>query len=346
MMFRDSSNVPTEGHSEGRQRLETVGLVLISMLVLARLFSGEPIFVGIDAPAQIPSMVGDVEPDNLVIVEPPVVTAIETPDAEVPGDGPSARASRPGDTGPIALPMVSRDALFADLRGPLNLNEWSPSTNLNDFPGTHYGGPWLRENIVRLGGHLGLMIHAGRDGARPTMAELKTRKRYGYGRYEVIMKPSGEPGTVSAFFTYTGPWSGNPHDEVDIEFTGQRPRQIEFNYFKNGRTGAHDRINLGFDASERLNLYAFEWREDEIVWFVNGIERYRTPAGRKDIPTQPGQLFISAWTGTKKMEVWTGTPDFGESAQAEYACLSFAPLGDESYSCTDLWNEDPQFETG
>jgi beta-glucanase (GH16 family) len=238
---------------------------------------------------------------------------------------------------------VSAEALFADFREPFNPDIWRPSTHLNELPSSHYGGPWMRENIEQLENRMALLVRAGIDGARPTMAELKTKKKYGYGRYEVIMQPSGEQGTVSAFFTYTGPWGGDPHDEVDIEFTGRAPRRVEFNYFKNGRSGAHKKVKLDFDTSKSMNLYAFDWRADEIVWYVNGQELYRTPAERTDIPTHPGQLFISAWTGKKAMEVWTGAPKFGDSAQSEYACISYTPVGDPSYRCADLWAEDPQF---
>jgi len=330
MHLRSSSNVPPQGHSTGRQWVEGVVAILISMLVLAEMYSTRPAPLTRN-PANEPMNLVELEAnDQPVRVEPAIDEAmIVAPD--------------PRPSQPEPLKMVSRDALFADLRGPLDLKAWSPSTHLNDYPGTHYGGPWLRENIVRIGNNLGLMIHAGKGDDLPTMAEFKTRAYYGYGRYEVIMKPSGETGTVSAFFTYTGPWAGNPHDEVDIEFIGRRPRHVEFNYFKNGRSGAHDKIALGFDASERLNLYAFEWHKDEIIWYVNGEEMYRTPPNRTDIPTHPGQLFISAWTGTKNMEVWTGPRKFGETAQAEYACMSFTPFGDESYSCADLWESDPAF---
>ena len=148
---------------------------------------------------------------------------------------------------------------------------------------------------------------------------------------------------VTAFFTYTGPWSGDPHDEVDIEFAGARPEQVEYNYWRNGRTGASSREPLGFNASEQMNLYAFEWSPDEIVWYVNGIEHYRSPRGSTRVPDQPGNIIISAWTGTPAMQAWMGPPEFGESAQAEFACISFTPIETDSYSCADLWGEDPQF---
>ena len=245
---------------------------------------------------------------------------------------------------PVKPKIVSPDAFFDDLRDGFDPDGWRPSTHANEAAGTHYGGPWKRENIVDYDDRLSLKIRAGSEAARPTMAELQTKREFWYGRYEVIMQPSSEGGTVSAFFTYTGPWSGNPHDEVDIEFLGRHPNEVEFNYFKNGKTGRSKRHKLDFKASESMNLYAFEWRPSEIIWYINDEEVYRTPEDSFDIPTNPSNLFLSAWTGAKNIEAWVGPARFGETANADFACVSFTPFSDKSYTCSDLFSEDPQFQ--
>ena len=49
--------------------------------------------------------------------------------------------------------------------------------------------------------------------------------------YEVRMRAAAAtPGVVSAFFTFMRP----PHDELDIEFVGKHPKQVQLNYFVNG----------------------------------------------------------------------------------------------------------------
>ena len=35
------------------------------------------------------------------------------------------------------------------------------------------------------------------------------------------MQPGRGSGLVTALFTYTGPYAGDPHDEIDIEFLGK-----------------------------------------------------------------------------------------------------------------------------
>ena len=64
--------------------------------------------------------------------------------------------------------------------------------------------------------------------------EIKTIGEDGvfkYGYYGARMKPSNAVGTVSSFFTYTGPTEDNPHDEIDIEFLGKDTTEVQFNYY-------------------------------------------------------------------------------------------------------------------
>ncbi len=280
----------------------------------------------------------DKAPDDLITVDP--TDEIGPPDATT--DIVDIVPVRPAPS-PQPRP-IRRGSFFADLRKPLDFNQWRVSTHKNDKQNDYYGGPWKIENIIQAPDRLILKVIAGKDGQRPSMAEMQTRQKYHYGRYEVIMRPSTESGVVSTFFTYTGPWAGDPKDEIDIEFVGKRPKTVEYNYWKNARKGAYSRESLDFDISSGLNLYAFEWHPDEIIWFVNGEEHYRSPRDASRIPSHAGNIFISAWTGVEGMYAWTGPARFEESAQAEYACVSFTPFDGDSYSCSDLWAQDPQFQ--
>ena len=300
-------------------------VVLVVFAMLAMIFILSRVDNGRVAPAPVVS--ASIEP-----VEATPEIAVTTSMAPAP-----ARELKPK--------IVSPDAFFEDLRDGFDPDHWWPSTHGNTEPGIHYGGPWKRENIAEYSDRLSLKIVAGSETTPPTMAEMKTKREFWYGRYEVIMQPSGEGGTVSAFFTYTGPWAGNPHDEVDIEFLGRHRDEVEFNYFKNGNTGNSSRYKLGFNPSESMNLYAFEWRPSEIIWYINDEEVYRTPSDSFDIPTNPSNLFLSAWTGAKNIESWVGPARFGDAANADFACVSFTPFSDKSYTCSDLFAEDPQFQT-
>lgn len=206
--------------------------------------------------------------------------------------------------------------------------------NENSF----YGGDWVPENIQRKAGGAFLEVRRVAGRALPyTAAEMQSDKVYGYGRYETIMQPASGSGLVTAFFTYTGPWFGDPHDEIDIEFLGSDTTKIHFNYFRNGRSIKPASFDLPFDAAAGPRLYAFEWRPDGITWFVEGEAVYATEAGDPGVPVTAGKVMFSAWTGKKQMEAWHGPPLFRDGAGAQYNCVSFTPLGADTPRCSDSY---------
>lgn len=133
-------------------------------------------------------------------------------------------------------------------------------------------------------------------------AEYRTRDKFGYGLYQVSMKPAKNPGIVSSFFTYTGPSDGTPWDEIDIEFLGKDTTKVQFNYYTNG-VGNHEYLyDLGFDASTSYHVYAFNWQPNYIAWLVDGKEVYRA---YNNIPSHPGKIMLNIWPGTG-VDDWLG----------------------------------------
>ncbi|MEM1147665.1 MAG: family 16 glycosylhydrolase [Pseudomonadota bacterium] len=321
------------GRSLFAMTAKLVGIFIIMMLLINRLaeLKPEPVIIVTTTPKS--QAAKPIEPQRSADRAP-------SPEQVHVGQNDADQAKQPSG---ITQTAISPNAFFADLRAPFDPLVWKPNQHHNRDPGTHYGGPWRPENVVQQADNLALVVRAGNSYQRPTMGGLRTHDRFSYGRYEAIMRPSGERGVVSAFFTYTGPSFGTPHDEVDIEFTGNRPNYIEFNYFDAGIRGAYQRVKLDFDASKRMRLYAFDWLPNEIVWYVEGKEVYRTPRDRTDIPSHPSKVMISAWTGSKRVEKWTGRADFGALSQADFACVSFTPLNETSRSCAELYASDPQF---
>lgn len=200
-----------------------------------------------------------------------------------------------------------------------------------------YGGDWLPENIAARGGAFLEVKRQPKNGMPYTAAEMQSGGAYQYGRYEAIMQPARGSGLVTAFFTYTGPWFGDPHDEIDIEFLGSDTTKIHFNYFRNGKSIKPASFDLPFDAAAAPHLYAFEWRPDGITWFVDGVPYYTTEAGDQGIPVAAGKVMFSAWTGKQSMEAWHGKPLFRDGAGAQFNCVSFTPMGNDTPSCADSY---------
>lgn len=156
--------------------------------------------------------------------------------------------------------------------------------------------------------------------------EMRTYAHYGYGDYEVRMKPAKKVGTASTFFVCTGnydinPATGepNPWDEIDIEFLGQDTTHVQFNYFVNGEGGHEYMYDLGFDASEEFHNYGFRWAEDYITWFVDGEPVYRIDFEEDEpAPSAAGRILMNYWCGTETAYEWMGEYSNPGDEGAEY----------------------------
>lgn len=206
---------------------------------------------------------------------------------------------------------------------------------------------WDTGRVAFEDGYAKLTIAENPDGSEADCneyfgGEMRTRGYYGYGDYEVSMKPAKKVGTASTFFVCTGDYDyqpgstmPNPWDEVDIEFLGQDTTKVQFNYFVNGvGTGVHEYVyDLGFDASEDFHTYGFRWAEDHITWFVDGEPVYRVDASADNpMPSTAGRMLMNYWCGNSKGYGWMGQySDPGdEGAEYQWIKTSAAKAYDES----------------
>ena len=133
--------------------------------------------------------------------------------------------------------------------------------------------------------------------------EYRSEATYGYGYYEVCMKPAKCSGVVSSFFTYT---NSPVWDEIDIEFLGKDTTKVQFNYYVNGVGGHEYLCDLGFDASADFHVYGFDWQEGSITWYVDGKAVYTaTPEQGEAFPSHNQQIMMNVWNCTGHDD-WTG----------------------------------------
>lgn len=223
---------------------------------------------------------------------------------------------------PDSTPDNDGGDFTADLTGTLadvsNIFECSDGwTN-----GSMFNCTWRKTNVDFSDGSMKLKIDLDGDGtgAIPySGAEFRTKGFYGYGMYEVEMKPIKNDGVVSSFFTYTGPSDNNPWDEIDIEFLGKDTTIVQFNYFTDSH-GSHEYIyELGFDAAEDFHTYGFDWQEDKITWYVDGEAVYTAD---KSIPSTPSKIMMNVWPGTG-VDGWLKAFDGTTPLTAEYKSVSY-----------------------
>jgi len=163
-------------------------------------------------------------------------------------------------------------------------------------------------------------------------AQLQSTCYYGYGLYETRLKAAYGSGVVTGFFVYTGPEDGPRQDEIDIEFFGQPGNNgcaagqtaVQLNYFVNGQENPVKKC-LGFDATQVMRRYAFDWRATGITWYVdtnnNGTyeaseELHSVSTADGPLPVLPGKLMANMWAGANDAATVTWMGAFSWTAQS------------------------------
>jgi endo-1,3-1,4-beta-glycanase ExoK len=156
--------------------------------------------------------------------------------------------------------------------------------------------------------------------------EIRTRARLSYGIFAARLRAAAGSGLNTAFFTYIGPPNGVPvWDEIDFEFLGKDPHSVSISYRVNGETRGPGDIQLGFDASNAFHDYTIEWTPERICWYADGKMIARSRDGDK-IPTTPGRLFFSLWSGSSLEDAWMGPFTYKQPVTAEVESTSFRPV--------------------
>ncbi|MGR3465001.1 family 16 glycosylhydrolase [Limimaricola sp.] len=196
---------------------------------------------------------------------------------------------------------------------------------------------WRKALVSTEDGRMVLQLRPAPDGHDKDFlgSEVQRRERTHYGRYEVVMTAARGDGVISSFFTYTGPWFDDPHDEIDFEFLGRDTTKVWAMAFADGQKLSGRWIDLGFDAAEAPHLYAFEWHPDRIVWYVDGKEILRITEADGPLPQTPGKIYANIWAGGKAQRNWSGEAPIWTRAAASYDCMSYRPFGVDAPQCSD-----------
>lgn len=187
---------------------------------------------------------------------------------------------------------------------------------------------WRGDNVTFEDGKMQLVIDNDKKpkgGIPYSGGEFRSKDFYGYGLYEVSMKAIKNDGVVSSFFTYTGPSDNNPWDEIDVEILGKDTTKVQFNYFVDSKGGHEYMHDLGFDASEDFHTYGFEWLENSITWYVDGVEVHKVEKDPSKLPQTESKIMMNAWCGID-VDGWLNAfNDKNVPLTAEYEWVRFTP---------------------
>jgi beta-glucanase (GH16 family) len=192
----------------------------------------------------------------------------------------------------------------------LNLGKWNP----ND--------PWGRERNHELQAYVKEAFEV-KDGALRVRVEKKGASYAGkersftsgmmttygkfsqqYGRFEIRCRVPKGKGMWPAFWLLPEPLGWPPEIDV-LEILGHEPTKVYMtHHFRNEdkKHGSHGGSWSGPDFSTDFHRFTVEWSPKEIVWFVDGTERYRS---EKSIPQTKMYLLVNLAVGGD----WPGAPD-------------------------------------
>jgi endo-1,3-1,4-beta-glycanase ExoK len=220
-------------------------------------------------------------------------------------------------------------------------------------PNTHYISDYaIKDSWINSSVHPRNVIY-GKDGVtlrlekrrdrrkQYTGAEIQRQGFYGYGRFEAVMKPAAGNGVVTSYFTHTFEMFNDPHDEVDIEFLGNKPTQLHLNYFKDSKQAGSIYVQLDFDWSKDFHLYAYEWDPNEIRWYVDGKLVHRVTGPIPPIPLAPGRVMVQLWAPSAASVDWVGKINLKRPVETRITCLSHVPRGGSGPQCSDQFKASP-----
>ncbi len=227
--------------------------------------------------------------------------------------------------GPLAAQEGANGSSFVEEFDTLDTSRWYVSDGWNN--GKHQNCTWSKDQVAVDSGKLTLSFDAKPAGERQySCGEVQTRKRYGYGTYEVRMKAATGSGLNSAFFSYIGPADKKPHDEIDFEVLGKDTSRVQLNQYVAGKGGHEKLVPVDGDADSGFNDYAFVWQKDRLRYYINGALVHEVTEAEK-LPSNAQKIFLSLW-GTDTLSDWMGRFAFVGKTTLDVERIAFTAEGD------------------
>lgn len=161
-------------------------------------------------------------------------------------------------------------------------------------------------------------------------AELYTNEDYQYGRFEARMKMAASSGTVSSMFLYYNDsyMATNPWVEVDIEILGKNPGSFQSNIITgnaNAKVTSEKYHTINPSASENFHVYAMEWTDKYVAWFLDGKEVRRSTDQVRDLVKRQ-DLRFNIWAPIPRLSDWVG--NFNANALPLYQYIDWVKVYD------------------
>jgi beta-glucanase (GH16 family) len=163
----------------------------------------------------------------------------------------------------------------------------------------------VKDGVLRIKAQKGGAVYDGKQRAYTSgMMSTYTKFSQQYGRFEIRSRVPKGKGLWPAFWLLPDPLGWPP--EIDIlETLGHEPNKAYFtHHFRDEqRQRKSDGGSwTGPDFTAGFHEFAVEWSPERIVWFVDGIERFKS---EKSIPNARMYMLVNLAVGGG----WPGSPD-------------------------------------
>lgn len=119
--------------------------------------------------------------------------------------------------------------------------------------------------------------------------EVYSAAKQGYGTYEIRMKVPNVPSSITGFFMYYPP---DFQSEIDIEVFNDSSGKLLLTTYSDGEISNEKEVQLGFDPTQDFHDYRFEYRENQVVFYVDDSMVGLFDQG---IPKNGMQLMVNCW---------------------------------------------------
>ncbi|EPS45459.1 hypothetical protein H072_601 [Dactylellina haptotyla CBS 200.50] len=137
----------------------------------------------------------------------------------------------------------------------------------------------------------GMHMRVQMKGDSPT---LQSQFYIFWGKTEIVMKAGPGAGIVSSLV-----FQSDDLDEIDVEFIGSQPGNVQTNIFSKGNQDVHiyGANTAVADAVGVFHKYTVDWTPDAITWYIDGVSvRTLTRAALGDVyPQTPMQIKFGPW---------------------------------------------------
>ncbi|MFA9388847.1 MAG: family 16 glycosylhydrolase [Prolixibacteraceae bacterium] len=177
-------------------------------------------------------------------------------------------------------------------------------------------------------------------------AEVYSRGKVLYGKFEMHMKMIKGSGMLSTFYTIEQSSDNEDYnwEELDIEVLGKNNAQImSTNIFTDDENGdlvhSPQEILLDYSLADDFHTFTLEWTPNYVAWFIDGLEQRReTGDVVNDLDLPQGYRF-NAWISSSPG--WVGSIDREALPRFQYIdWVEYYSYNDSSEDFTLEWRDD------